>query len=63
MQGQTERRLTKLGVMEKVPAQNIINDRTEALRQAVISISGSVTDVYKAQGSSNQGNLIPGDLT
>ncbi|MGK7953357.1 MAG: SulP family inorganic anion transporter [Xenococcaceae cyanobacterium] len=63
LQGQTERRLTKLGVMDKVPAQNIINDRTEALRQAVISISGSVTDVYKAQGPSNQGNLIPGDLT
>jgi SulP family sulfate permease len=35
LQGQTERRLKNLGVMEKVPPQNIISDRTTALRQAV----------------------------
>jgi sulfate permease, SulP family len=33
--GQTEKRLKKLGVMDKVPAQNLISDRTTALRQAV----------------------------
>jgi SulP family sulfate permease len=35
LQGQAERRLKNLGVMEKVPTQNIISDRTTALRQAV----------------------------
>ncbi|MBC6419643.1 MAG: SulP family inorganic anion transporter [Prochloron sp. SP5CPC1] len=35
LQGQTEKRLRKMGVMEKVPSQNIISDRTTALRQAV----------------------------
>lgn len=33
--GQTEKRLRKLGVMEKVPPQNLISDRVSALRQAV----------------------------
>ena len=62
LQGQAEKRLTKLGVMEKVPPQNILNDRTEALRKAVISISGSVTEVYNAQGISPDSNLIPDDV-
>ena len=35
LQGQAERRLRKLGVMEKVPNQNILGDRTAALRQAL----------------------------
>ncbi len=35
LQGQAEKRLRKMGVMEKVPSQNIIGDRTTALRQAV----------------------------
>ncbi len=35
LQGQAEKRLRKMGVMEKVPSQNIISDRTTALRQAV----------------------------
>ena len=33
--GQTEKRLRKLGVMDKIPAQNIFSDRINALRQAV----------------------------
>ena len=61
LQGQAEKRLRKLGVMEKVPTQNIISDRTEALRKAVISISGSVSEVYNSQGTSPEGNLIPED--
>ena len=62
--GQTEKRLRKLRVFEEIPPQNVLSDRTEALRKAVISISGSVTDVYSSTpGTANQGNLIPGDLT
>ncbi|MDJ0632650.1 MAG: SulP family inorganic anion transporter [Xenococcaceae cyanobacterium MO_188.B29] len=61
LQGQAEKRLRKLGVMEKVPTQNLISDRTEALRKAVISISGSVSDVYNSQGTSPEGDLIPED--
>ncbi len=34
VKGQTEQRLRKLGVMDKIPAQNIMNNRTAALRQA-----------------------------
>ncbi len=35
LQGQAERRLTKMGVLEKVSSENLISDRTTALRQAV----------------------------
>ena len=33
--GQAKKRLRKLGVMNRVPSQNIISDRVTALRQAV----------------------------
>jgi sulfate permease, SulP family len=42
--GQTERRLRKLGVMEKVSSQNIISDRVEALRQAVNYVDEHIVD-------------------
>ncbi len=42
--GQAERRLIKMGVMEKVPTQNIISDRTTALRQAVNYVDEHVSD-------------------
>ncbi len=44
LQAQAERRLTKMGVVEKVPSQNIISDRTTALRQAVNYIDEYVVD-------------------
>ncbi len=44
LQGQAERRLRKLGVMEKVPSQNLISDRTTALRQAVNYVDEHVAD-------------------
>lgn len=44
LQGQAERRLRKLGVMEKVPSTNIINDRTTALRQAVSYVDEHAVD-------------------
>ncbi len=44
LQGQAERRLTKMGLMEKVPSQNIISDRTTALRQAVNYVDEHVAD-------------------
>ena len=42
--GQAEKRLIKLGVMERVPSQNIISDRTTALRQAVNYVDEHVSD-------------------
>ena len=39
LQGQAEKRLRTLGVMEKVPSQNIIGDRTKALGKAVALIN------------------------
>ena len=42
--GQAERRLRKLGVMDIVPSQNLISDRTEALRQAVSYVDEHVMD-------------------
>ncbi|MEM9271741.1 MAG: SulP family inorganic anion transporter [Cyanobacteria bacterium P01_F01_bin.143] len=44
LQGQAEKRLRKLGVMEKVPAQNMISDRTVALEQAVNYVDQHVAD-------------------
>jgi sulfate permease, SulP family len=43
--GQTEKRLRKMGVMEKVPPQNIIGDRVEALRQAVNYVDEHIVDL------------------
>ncbi|VEP14400.1 Bicarbonate transporter BicA [Hyella patelloides LEGE 07179] len=42
--GQTERRLKKLGVMDIVPPQNIIENRTTALRQAASYVDTHVVD-------------------
>ena len=41
VKGQTEQRLRKLGVMDKIPAQNILSNRTAALRQAFTYIDHS----------------------
>ena len=48
LQGQAEKRLTKMGLMEKVSAQNIISDRTTALRQAVNYVNEHTVDVGSA---------------
>jgi SulP family sulfate permease len=45
LQGQAKKRLTKMGVMEKVPAQNIMGDRTTALRQAVNYVNEHLVDL------------------
>jgi len=37
--GQAEKRLRKMGVMARIPQQNIVSDRTTALRQAVDSVN------------------------
>ena len=42
--GQAEKRLRKLGVMDIVPNQNLISDRTTALRQAVNYVDAHVGD-------------------
>ena len=41
VKGQTEQRLRNLGVMDKIPAQNILSNRTAALRQAFTYINYS----------------------
>ena len=42
--GQAEKRLRKLGVMDMLPAENIIPHRTTALREAVNCIENKITD-------------------
>ena len=42
--GQAEKRLRDLGVMEQVPAENILSDRTTALRKAVALVETEVMD-------------------
>jgi SulP family sulfate permease len=38
--GQIKRRLEKMGILASLPSQNLLMDRTEALRQAVAQVSG-----------------------
>jgi len=42
--GQTEKRLSKIGIMDKVPAQNIMPDRTSALREALNHVKERTID-------------------
>ncbi len=42
--GQAEKRLRKMGVMEKIPTQNVISDRTTALREAVSYVNDHLMD-------------------
>ena len=44
LHGQAERRLIKMGIVEKLPSQNMIGDRTTALRQAVNYVDEHVVD-------------------
>ena len=44
LQGQAEKRLRKLGVMEKVPSANVFDNRTTALRQAVNYVDTHAVD-------------------
>ncbi len=43
--GQAEKRLRKMGVMEQIPAANIISDRTMALREAVDYVDDNLVDL------------------
>lgn len=42
--GQAEKRLRKMGVMAQIPAENIVGDRTMALRQAVNYVDTKTVD-------------------
>jgi len=42
--GQAEKRLRKMGVMAQIPAENIVGDRTMALRQAVNYVDTKIVD-------------------
>jgi sulfate permease, SulP family len=52
--GSVQRRLEKLGIFNLLPAQNLMEDRVEALRQAVALVHG--TDKVAA----NVGTASPG---
>ncbi|MEM8777852.1 MAG: SulP family inorganic anion transporter [Cyanobacteria bacterium P01_G01_bin.49] len=45
---QAEKRLRKLGVMDRIPPENIISDRTTALRQAVTYVEQHASDFIPA---------------
>ena len=45
--GQAEKRLRKMGVMSRIPDENIIGDRTKALRQAVSYVDNFPTSFSK----------------
>ena len=45
--GQAEKRLRKMGVMARIPDENVISDRTKALRQAVSYVNNSPTSFSK----------------
>ncbi|HHP7232540.1 MAG TPA: STAS domain-containing protein, partial [Xenococcaceae cyanobacterium] len=59
LQGQAEKRLRKLGVMRQVPAEHLIGDRTEALRQAIGCLQTQVNSYYSdSLDSSNASDTI-----
>ena len=45
--GQAEKRLRKMGVMARIPEENIVRDRTTALRQAVDYVDRNLSDFGK----------------
>lgn len=57
--GQTKRRLQKLGVLEQVPAQNLLGDRLEALRQAIAKLPGTQPAADTANAETGGGDTIP----
>ncbi|MEL7522951.1 MAG: sodium-independent anion transporter, partial [Cyanobacteria bacterium J06553_1] len=51
--GQTYKRLTKLGLLKIVPAENFLPSRVEALRQAVIAVNRLPKTENLTSGSSD----------
>lgn len=45
LQDQAEKRLNKLGIIEKIPPQNLMSDRTLALRQAVNYVDAQAVEL------------------
>ncbi len=58
LQGQAERRLRKLGIMEQVPAENLISDRTEALRRAFTFVQKPQPDYLSPIQTANYSDTI-----
>ncbi len=56
--GQTEKRLRKLGVMDKVPAQNLISDRITALQQAVNYVDRNLVNFGSDTGDTADSQAI-----
>jgi SulP family sulfate permease len=56
--GQAKRRLEKLGLFDKLPPQNLLGDRQEALRQAIAHIQGGdmARSTYDSQNATDVDN-------
>ncbi|MGP1386587.1 MAG: bicarbonate transporter BicA [Thainema sp.] len=51
--GQTRRRLEKLGMMELIPREHLLMDRTDALRRAVALVTGYTIDQHGVMKTSS----------
>ena len=58
LQGQAERRLRKLGIMKQVPEENLITDRTEALRRAFTFVQQPQPDYLNSIATPNYSDTI-----
>ncbi len=58
LKGQAERRLRKLGIMEQVPSENLVTDRTEALRQAFTFVQKPQPDYLNSIHTANYSDTI-----
>lgn len=54
IKGQTEKRLRKIGIIDKIPANNIIPDRTVALREALAHVKAKQIDFNSQTISSKE---------
>lgn len=56
--GQIKRRLERMGVFERIPTDHLLMDRTEALRQAVASVSNDNVPSTVASSSSETSDVL-----
>ncbi len=57
--GQTKRRLEKLGMMELIPREHLLMDRTDALRRAVALVTGYTIDQHGVLKTSSSVGSVP----
>jgi sulfate permease, SulP family len=59
--GQTKRRLERFGMLRFVPAEHLLMDRKEALKQAVALVNGYAAETNQHNGSVSNGRLAEAD--